>query len=63
MGTSSARDDSLYQPRGNYSLCGLHDAPQRTRSGSLVLRDGRYEMTSEGNRAAEPNDSRHLELH
>jgi hypothetical protein len=47
-----ARDDSLYHPGGNHSLCRLHHARQMVRSGWLILRDGRYEITTEGVSAA-----------
>jgi hypothetical protein len=43
-----ARDDGLFYPGGNRSLCGLHHARMLVRSGWLVSRDGRYEITPEG---------------
>jgi hypothetical protein len=50
-----ARDDALFHPGGNHSLCGLHHARQMVRSGWLMIRNGRYELTPEGQRVLEAN--------
>jgi len=54
-----AGDDALFHPGGNHSLCRLHHARQMVRSGWLVVRDGRYEITPDGQRALEANLTMH----
>jgi hypothetical protein len=46
-----ARDDALFHPGGNHALCRVHHAIHLVRTGWLVRRDGRYEITPEGMRA------------
>lgn len=55
-----ARSDRLYHPGGNHPICGLPTAQEMVRSGWLIVRDGRYEITPEGMTAAaaEPDRSR-----
>ncbi len=48
-----ARDDGLFHPGGNRPICSLHDAQEMVRLGWLTIRDGRYEITPEGQDAAE----------
>ncbi len=50
-----ARGDALFHPGGKHSLCRLQDARKMVRSGWLIIRDGRYELTPEEHRAAEPD--------
>ena len=47
------RNGGIYHPGGNHPVCNLYDAQQMVTSGWLVFRDGRYEITPEGHRAAE----------
>jgi hypothetical protein len=54
-----ARSDRLYHPGGNHPLCSLHTAQEMVRSGWLVLQDGRYEITTEGVRAAKERGISH----
>ena len=47
----------LYYPVGNQPVCSLYTAQEMIRSGWLVLReDGRYEITPDGQRAAEVSE-------
>jgi len=49
--------DRLYYPVGNQPVCSLYTAQEMIRSGWLVLReDGRYEITPDGQRAAEVSE-------
>jgi hypothetical protein len=50
-----ARDDGLFHPGGNRPVCSLHDAQEMVWSGWLAIREGKYEITPEGHRAAEPD--------
>jgi hypothetical protein len=50
-----ARSDRLYHPGGNHPLCSLQWGQEMVRSGWLVVRDGKYEITPEGQRASEAN--------
>ena len=43
-----ARNDRLYHPGGNQPVCSLQTALEMVRSGSLIVRDGRYEITPDG---------------
>ena len=58
-GYLSARSDRLYHPGSNHPVCSLHTAQEMIRSGWLVLRDGRYEITTEGLRAAKSGELSH----
>jgi hypothetical protein len=49
--------ERLYYPFGNQPVCSLYTAQEMIRSGWLVLReDGRYEITPDGQRAAEVSE-------
>ena len=49
--------DRLYYLVGNQPVCSLYTAQEMIRSGWLVLReDGRYEITPDGQRAAEVSE-------
>jgi hypothetical protein len=48
-----ARSDRLYYPGGNHPLCSMFTAREMVRSGWLVVRDGRYEITPDGRQALE----------
>jgi hypothetical protein len=48
-----ARSDRVYYPGGNHPVCSRYTAGEMVRSGWLTLRDDRYEITSEGRRAAD----------
>ncbi len=48
-----ARNDRLYHPGGSHQLCSVQSAHEMVRSGWLILRDGRYEITPEGHQALE----------
>jgi hypothetical protein len=56
-GYLNARDDGLFHPGGNHSLCRLHNARRMVTSGWLGIRNGRYELTAEGRRVAEAHDA------
>ncbi len=47
------RGDSFFHPGGHRPLCSPQDAQRMVRSGWLTIRDGRYEITHEGQDAAE----------
>lgn len=49
-----ARTDRLYHPGGNDAVCSLFTAQEMVRSGWLIVRNGRYEITPEGRRFGEP---------
>ena len=42
------RNDRLYHPGGNQPVCSLQTGLEMVRSGWLIVRDGRYEITSDG---------------
>jgi len=44
----------LYAPGGSRPVCELHTARAMVRSGWLIFRGGRYEVTPNGLHAAEP---------
>jgi len=48
-----ARGGSLYHPGNSQPLGRVRVAKELVRSGWLTLRDGKYEITPEGQRAAE----------
>ena len=52
-----ARSDRLYCPGGNRPICSLHVAQEMARSGWLAVQNGRYEITPEGRRTAERDES------
>jgi hypothetical protein len=54
------RGDSLYYPGGCEPLCRVKVAKQMVRSGWLIFRDGKYEITPEGQRATEPGRFWHV---
>jgi hypothetical protein len=58
-GYLNARSDRLYHPGRNHPVCSLHTAQEMVRCGWLVLRDGRYEITTEGLRAAKSGELSH----
>lgn len=45
-----ARHGRLYYPGGCEPLCGVQAAKDLVRSGRLILREGRYEITPKGQR-------------
>ena len=47
------RHDRLYHPGGNKPVCSLYAARDMIRSGWLIARDDRFEITAEGRRALE----------
>jgi hypothetical protein len=51
-----ARGDGLYHPGGSDPVCSAHTAQDMVRSGWLIVREGRYEITSEGRKATEPDE-------
>ena len=42
------RTDRLYHPGGNQPVCSLQTGLEMVRSGWLMVRDGRYEITPDG---------------
>ena len=42
------RNDRLYHPGGNQPVCSLQTGLEMVRSGWLIVRDGRYEITPDG---------------
>jgi hypothetical protein len=48
-----ARNDRLYHPGGNKPVCSLNAARDMIRSGWLIARDDRFEITPEGRLALE----------
>jgi hypothetical protein len=52
-----ARSDRLYYPGGNRPVCTLYAAQEMIRSGWLSVQNGRYEITPDGRRTAELNES------
>jgi hypothetical protein len=42
------RNDWLYHPGGNQPVCSLQTGLEMVRSGWLIVRDGRYEITPDG---------------
>jgi hypothetical protein len=50
-----ARTDRLYHPGSNDAVCSLYTAQEMVRSGWLIVRNGRYEITPEGRRFGEPD--------
>jgi len=42
------RSDRLYHPGGNQPICSLQTGLEMVRSGWLIVRDGRYEITPDG---------------
>ena len=42
------RNDRLYYPGGNQPVCSLQTGLEMVRSGWLIVRDGRYEITPDG---------------
>jgi hypothetical protein len=51
-----ARYGGLYRPGGTYPACSFQTAQEMVRSGWLIFRGGRYEVTPAGRRAIELND-------
>jgi hypothetical protein len=47
------RTGRLYYPGGSRPVCSVQTAQEMVRSGVLVQRDGRYEVTQEGLRVLE----------
>jgi hypothetical protein len=42
------RNDRLYHPGGNQPVCSLQTGLEMVRSGWLMVRDGRFEITPDG---------------
>jgi len=42
------RNDRLYHPGANQPVCSLQTGLEMVRSGWLIVRDGRYEITPDG---------------
>ena len=42
------RNNRLYHPGGNQPVCSLQTGLEMVRSGWLIVRDGRYEITPDG---------------
>ena len=42
------RTDRLYHPGSNQPVCSLQTGLEMVRSGWLIVRDGRYEITTDG---------------
>ena len=42
------RNDRFYYPGGNQPVCSLQSGLEMVRSGWLIVRDGRYEITPDG---------------
>jgi hypothetical protein len=42
------RNDRLYHPVSNQPVCSLQTCLEMVRSGWLIVRDGRYEITPDG---------------
>ena len=42
------RNDGLYHPGGNQPVCSLQTGLEMVRSGWLIVRDSRYEITPDG---------------
>jgi len=42
------RNDRLYYPGANQPVCSLQTGLEMVRSGWLIVRDGRYEITPDG---------------
>jgi hypothetical protein len=55
-GYLTVRNDRLYHPGGNHPACSLHLAHEMVQLGWLARRDGRYEITNDGLRAAETRE-------
>jgi hypothetical protein len=51
-----ARGGRLFYPGSSQPLGHVRLAKQMVRSGWLILRDGKYEITPEGQRATEPGE-------
>jgi hypothetical protein len=49
-----ARDGRLYYPGSSQPLGPVRVAKELVRSGWLILRDGKYKITPEGQRATDP---------
>jgi hypothetical protein len=47
------RNDRLYYPGGNHPICSVQLAREMVRSGWMTKRDGDYEITPDGQLAAE----------
>ena len=47
------RNDRLYHPGGNHPICSVQTAREMVRSGWMRKRDGEYEITRDGELAAE----------
>jgi hypothetical protein len=47
------RQDRLYYPGGSHPICSVQVAREMVRSGWMQKRDGDYEITPDGQRAAE----------
>lgn len=47
------RNDRLYYPGGNQPVCSVQLALEMVRSGLMIKRNGAYEITPEGQLAAE----------
>ncbi|KRP90756.1 hypothetical protein I6F14_17595 [Bradyrhizobium sp. IC3069] len=47
------RNDRLYHPGGNHPICSIQLAREMVRSGWMTKHDGEYEITAEGQLAAE----------
>jgi uncharacterized protein (DUF169 family) len=54
------RNGRLYYPGGCEPLCGVQAAKDLVRSGRLIHREGKYEITPEGQRAFESGGLREL---
>jgi len=52
------RNDRLYYPGGNHPICSIQVAREMVLSGWMRRRDGEYEITPDGQIAAD-NESRH----
>lgn len=48
-----ARTDRLYYPGGNDPVCSIYTAREMIRSGWLIERDSRYEITPDGRKTTE----------
>ena len=56
-GYLTARTDRLYYPGGNEPVCTIYNAREMVRSGWLMIRNGRSEITRDGRLATEASKS------